>query len=354
MHSVKVIRKENTTKDSVILTLDIPLSYEEDFAFEAGQYLTLQANIEGEKVRRSYSLCSSPLDKQWKVGIKKIEGGKFSTYANDTLKAGDSLLVAPPKGNFKIDLDPCKDRDFIFFAAGSGITPILSMVKTYLAVEPLCRVKLFYTNRTVSNIMLKEELEAMKNTYLDRFELFYFLTRQSRNIPLLDGRIDKDKLDALVNTKLLPIVEGCHYFSCGPEAMVNCVSQFLQEKGIKKHFIHFELFHSSGPDDAKLEKIKSLDKGQSCSLTVNEGGKKMHFNITKGGDSILDAALNNSADLPYACKGGVCSTCKAKVIKGDVEMLLSYGLEQDEIDAGYVLTCQTWPISDEVEVDFDI
>ncbi len=353
MQPIKISQIEKTTKDCSIITLEVPILLKEQYRFIQGQYLTLEANIDGEKVRRSYSICSSPLDGEWKIGVKKIPEGKFSTFANDVLKVGHELLVGPPQGKFYIPSDAQADRSFAFFAAGSGITPILSLIKTFLHEEPKSSVKLFYANRTVSSIILKEELEALKNQFMGRFEIFYFLTRQSRSLPLFDGRIDGDKLESLVNTKLLSINEECHYFSCGPEEMVFAVNDFLKSKGIDGSKVHFELFNTTGPDASVLQKMKAEQSGKHCEITIIEGGKTLRFDLERGSDNILDAALANNADLPYACKGGVCSTCRAKLKVGEVEMLLCYGLEQDEIDDGYILTCQSFPMSNKVTVDFD-
>lgn len=353
MERLRIKKIEKTTKDCSIITFDVPVAIKKEYSYKQGQYLTLEAIINNEAVRRSYSLCSSPLDQEWQVGIKKIEGGKFSTYANDVLKVGDEVKVDVPNGHFFVESNPEFNNTYVLFTAGSGITPILSIIKTHLIQEPHAKVKLFYANRTVSSIILKEELEAIKNQFMDRFELFYFLTRQSRNMPLFDGRITKDKLNALTKAGLLELSSENHYFSCGPQSMVFDVQDYLKENGVDEDRIHFELFNTSGPSEDQIESVKQGQSGKTCEVTVIEGGKTLVFDLERGSDNILDAALANNADLPYACKGGVCSTCRAKIISGDTEMLLSYGLEQDEIDAGYVLTCQTWPMSDKVTIDFD-
>jgi ring-1,2-phenylacetyl-CoA epoxidase subunit PaaE len=212
---------------------------------------------------------------------------------------------------------------------------------------------LFYANRTVSSIILKEELEALKNQHMGRLEIFYFLTRQSRSIPLLDGRIDTDKISELVDCGLLDLSETDHFFSCGPQEMVFNVRDYLIANKVAADKIHFELFNTSAPTSAMREKVTKGQEGKMSEILIIEGGKTLKFNLERGSNNILDAALANNADLPYACKGGVCCTCRAKVKEGKVEMLLSYGLEQDEIDDGYVLTCQTFPMSDKVVIDFD-
>jgi len=354
LHTLTVSGIEKTTSDCSIITFDVPEHLSKDFAYTQGQYLTLKADINGEEVRRSYSICTSPLDKQWKVGVKKVYNGKFSTYVNDDLKVGDQIEAMVPAGNFYIATDPNQARNYVAFAAGSGITPMLSIIKTHLSVEPNSTFKLFYINQKVSSIILKEELEALKNIHMGRFEIFHFLTKQNRGIDLFDGRLDKKKLEIIFKT-ICDTDNIDHYFSCGPEAMIFLVKDFLVEKGVNPSTIHFELFGTSTDKmQGQKEALQKEYDGKSCSVTITEGGNTMEFEMAQGGDNILDAALNNDADLPFACKGGVCATCKAKLVEGDVNMLLSYGLEQDEIDKGFILTCQALPISEKVVVDFDV
>lgn len=353
IHPLKVREIVKTTEDCSIISLDVPISLRDTFKFRQGQYLTLESSIKGEKVRRSYSLCSSPLDEEWKVGIKKVPGGKFSSYANETLKAGDMIDVMPPDGRFFVELNPEATSQYIAFAAGSGITPIFSIIKTHLLAEPNSSFKLFYVNKTVASIILKEELESLKNQFMDRFEVFYFLTKQKRNMSFLNGRMDTAKLDTIFGS-ICNLEDIDHFFSCGPEPMILMVRDYLSERGVDKSKIHFELFNTSGDYQNKYEQLEKEFKGQSAEILINEGGKSFHFTMEQGSNNILDEALNNNADLPFACKGGVCATCKAKVLEGKVEMPVHYGLEDDEIEAGYVLTCQSVPVSDKVVVDYDI
>ncbi len=351
-YKLSVAAVEKTTEDCTILTLDVPMDIRPAFAYQQGQYLTLIADINGESVRRSYSLCSSPMDDAWQVGIKQIPEGKFSTYANQILKAGDTLEVLPPNGSFFVPVAPDQARNYVAFAAGSGITPILSIIKTHLQAEPNATFKLFYVNQTVNSIILKEELEGLKNRFMERLEIFYFLTRERRSVPLFNGRPDAEKMEIIFKT-ICDIEQIDHYFSCGPEPMVLLIRDFLLEKKVPKDRIHFELFNTGGAPEKRKEIAKQLS-GKVSDVTIIEGGITTNFTIAQGSDNLLDAAMRNSADLPYACKGGVCCTCRAKLIEGKVETLVNYGLEEEEIKAGYILTCQALPISEKVVVDFDV
>jgi ring-1,2-phenylacetyl-CoA epoxidase subunit PaaE len=351
-HSLKVKSIEKSTSDCSLVTLDVPAELQEVFQYKQGQYLTLRAIIEGESVQRSYSLCSSPNDGAWQVGIKEVPGGKFSTFANRALKPGDTLDVMEPNGRFFVEVEPKTDRQMIAFAAGSGITPIYSIIKTHLEAEPESHFKLFYINKTVGSIILKEEIEALKNRFMNRFEVFHFLTREKRNLPLLDGRLSEEKL-AEIFSKVLKPEEVAQCFSCGPESMIFMVRDFLQSKGVDEKQIHFELFGTGVASEAKKKEATKGLAGIVSNVTILEGGKSFSFDIAHGGDNILDAALKSGADLPFACKGGVCCTCRAKVIEGKVDMLLNYALEEEEVEQGFVLTCQSIPQSEKVVIDFD-
>lgn len=352
-HDIQVKSIHRTTADCAIITLDIPLSLRDSFSYKQGQYLTLKAEINGEDVQRSYSLCTSPLDTEWSVGIKKIEGGKFSSFANDVLKVGDILQVMPPNGKFYIECNRELQRNYIAFAAGSGITPILSIMKTHLESESKSTFKLFYINQRVDTIILKEEIEALKNRFMERFEIFHFLTKQQRDIPLFNGRLNEEKLDIIFKT-VCDVNNVDHTFSCGPEAMILMIEKFLVSKGMDKSKVHYELFNTGPVDEKQKEIIAKKHAGKVADITILEGGKTITFEMPQGKENILDAALNNSADLPFACKGGVCCTCRAKLVEGNVEMLLTYGLEEDEIENGYILTCQALPVTEKIIVDFDV
>jgi len=357
-HSLKVHSVEKTTEECVIVSFHIPYDLISEFQFTQGQYLTLRKEINGEDIRRSYSLCSAPSDNEWNVAIKKIEGGRFSSYANDVLKAGDTLEVMPPDGNFFVPVDPSGKKNYVAFAAGSGITPIASILKTHLTEEPESSFKLFYCNRTVRSIILKEEIEAVKNLHLDRFEIFHLLTRESRNSDLLDGRITKEKLEDIFS-KLLNKDDIDHFFLCGPNDMIFLIKDWLTEQGVSNDKIHFELFNTDGLETVQSEDTKApvtmeeQEDFSTAQVTVTEGGKTFTFSFEKDSDNILDEAMRNGADLPYACKGGVCCTCKAKLVEGQVEMEVNYALEDDEVEEGYILTCQSTPTTPVVKINFD-
>ncbi len=349
---VKALHKE--TKDTVVVSFDVPKVAQQQFQYKQGQYLTLKAVINGEEVRRSYSLCSSPVENKWQVAIKKIENGLFSTYANEVLKEGDVLEVLPPDGKFYVDVAPETPKNYVLFAAGSGITPILSIIKTHLALEPNATIQLFYLNKSVKTIIFKEEIEALKNKYLERLEVFYFLTKENRGIPLLNGRFTSEKLQQLT-TEIINVPMVGDAFICGPEDMIFLIKDSLEATGLDAKKIHFELFNAGNTAANKKHIAEVLEhQANHTEVTIIDGDKEFHFEMDVADhDNILDAALANDADLPFACKGGVCCTCRAKVIEGNVEMKLNYGLEPDEVAAGYVLTCQAVPTTNKVVVDFD-
>jgi len=351
-YPLKIKDIHQTTQDCSIISFEVPAELKSNFSFIQGQYLTLRATINGEDVRRSYSICSSPLDGELKVGIKRIEDGKFSTYATQQLSVGESIEVMPPNGKFYKEIEPNSKKNYVAFAAGSGITPIYAIIKTHLISEPDSTFTLFYINQNANSVILKDELEGLKNKFLNRVKIYHFLTKQSREIPLFNGRITTEKLDIIFD-KLLNLEEVDDTFLCGPEQMIFLVKDYFMEKGVDSKKIHFELFSSGVGDDAKQRKEAYQKTGKVCDVTIREGGKTFEFKLPFGGDNILDAAIANAADLPFACKGGVCATCKAKVREGEVDMLVNYALEPEEVEEGFVLTCQCMPISEKVVVDFD-
>ncbi|WP_339624943.1 1,2-phenylacetyl-CoA epoxidase subunit PaaE [uncultured Winogradskyella sp.] len=353
-HNLKVAEIYKETEDTSVVTFHVPEYLQDAFKFTQGQHLTLKTDINGEDVRRSYSLCSSPLDNKWQVAVKLIPGGKFSTYINETLATGDTLEVMAPSGKFGVEAKPNESKNYLFFAAGSGITPVLSMVKAHLAQEPNATCKLFYVNKTAKSIIFKEELEQLRNKYFGRFEIFYFLTKEKRDIELFNGRFDDEKMKVLTNT-FIDIPDTNDVFLCGPEKMVNYVSDYLVNAGLPKENVHFELFVTGlSEEDIKRAERLSKQNVEGVEITIVDGGKEFSFTMTKEYDNILDAALGAGADLPFACKGGVCSTCKCEVKEGHVEMKINYALDEKEVSQNLVLSCQAVPTTDKVVVDFDV
>ncbi|NNK69343.1 MAG: phenylacetate-CoA oxygenase/reductase subunit PaaK [Flavobacteriaceae bacterium] len=353
-HEVKISDLYHETNDTVVLTFDIPENLQESLRFIHGQHLILKKSINGKQLRRTYSLCTSPDELIWKVAVKRIPGGVFSNFANDELKIGDSIEIMKPSGKFYVNCEPEKARNYIAFAAGSGITPLMSIIKTHLNREPESTFKLFYLNRTSKSIIFKEEIEQLKNMFFQRFHVFYFLTQEQRDIEFLNGRFDKEKMDILTST-FIDIEDTAHCFLCGPKDMIFLVRDELKAAGMPKERIHYELFFSGEPGAKDLQISETLDKmADGTEVTIIDGGKEFHFTMDESHQSVLDGALAEGADLPYACKGGVCSTCKCKVLKGEVKMRLNYALEQDELDQNFVLSCQAVPVSDKIIVDFDV
>lgn len=351
--TVKEIKKE--TPDCISVLFDVPAELESIFRFSQGQSLTMRATLDGEEVRRTYSICSSPLENQLKVAIKKVEGGLFSGYANARLKKGDVLEVMQPVGKFYTPLDPAHQKNYVAIAAGSGITPVLSLIKTTLATEPRSHFTLIYGNKNRGSVIFFEELEALKNKYMERFTLLHILSREKTDTPLHFGRIDAAKMDSL--GKLVDFGATDEFFICGPEEMIFCVKDYLEAAGIDKKKIHFELFTSPGQTNSKVKNQKSKieDTGIKSTITLKLDGRSFEFDLPLSSDTtILDAALKQGADLPYACKGGMCCTCKAKLLEGEVMMDVHWGLEEEEVVKGFILTCQSHPKTEKVIVDFDI
>ena len=351
--SIPVAEVHKETPDCVAVTLAIPSELHDQFQYKAGQYLTFRAQINGAEVRRSYSLATAPAEQKWQVAIKKIPHGLFSTYANDTLKPGILLEVMQPQGSFFAE-PSTTPQHYIAFAAGSGITPILSLIKMHLAAEPESTFTLFYQNRSVKSIVYKEELEQLKNVYFNRFELFHFLTQEHRSSELFNGRFSPEKL-AIITQKLLDIPSIAACYLCGPEEMIHMLREQLEAAGLPKQRIHFELF-TSGLTAADKERISKIveKKVEGTEVTIIDGGKEFHFVMGHDFDNLLDGAIAAGADLPYACKGGVCSTCRCQVVEGTVEMKLNYSLEAEDLARNYVLSCQAVPTSQKVVVDFGI
>lgn len=353
-HPLKIKEVRRETPDCVTVLFEIPEELKKTFAFRQGQSLTMRRILNGEEVRRTYSICSSPLDNIWRVAIKKQEGGLFSTFANEQLKPGDELDVMPPVGKFYTELNPAQRKKYLAFAAGSGITPILSIINTSLRIEPQSSFTLVYGNRNKNSIIFKEELEGLKDKFMDRFRIVHILSREKTDAPLNSGRITAEKLNEL--SKLIDYRNIDEFFICGPEEMIFSVKAFLEEKGIDKARVHFELFTIPGEEKSVAISKKSAikDSGPKSKVSVKLDGITFGFELGYNDLPILDAALKQGVDLPFACKGGVCCTCKARLLEGEVDMDVHWGLEEEEIKQGYILTCQSHPKTEVVKVDFDI
>ena len=349
--TIKEVRKE--TNDCVSIAFDIPENLLNEFQFIQGQYINLKTNINGEEIRRSYSLCSSPLENELRVAVKKVEAGLFSTYANEKLKAGDIVELMTPNGKFFTPLNVTHQKKYVAFASGSGITPILSIIKTTLQTEAQSSFTLVYGNKNHQSIIFKEALESLKNKYMGRFQLIHVLSRERTDATINYGRIDEKKMNELI--KLIELKSIDEFFICGPEEMILLIKHFLEEKNIDKKKIHFELFKTASQKvEGKMHKAETADHYPKSKITVKLDGRSFDFELVLNNQSILDAALQQGADLPFACKGGVCCTCKAKLLEGKVTMDVCYGLEPEEIEQGYILTCQSHPITEKVVVDYDI
>lgn len=338
-----------TIRDAVVLTLEPEVG--QDFAFTQGQYLTLKKDFDGTELRRNYSICAGVDDGKLQVGIKQVDGGAFSTYANQDLKVGDRLMALPPQGKFYTPLQPDAARNYLGFAAGSGITPILSILKSVLTREPRSTFTLVYANRAINTIMFRDELEDLKNRYMGRLNVVHVL-KSGQDIDLFSGRVDKAKCAALFR-QWIDVASVDTAFICGPEGMMLDVAQSLEDHGLAKDQIKFELFTQSQQGQLAQQKRAAASAGQKgTDLTVLIEGAERSFEMSKG-QTLLDAALENGQDAPHACKAGVCSTCMCKVLKGEVEMITNHALEDYEVERGYVLSCQTYPVSDDVTIDFD-
>jgi ring-1,2-phenylacetyl-CoA epoxidase subunit PaaE len=353
-HKLKIKAVTKETADCVSVAFEIPETLQNDFSFHQGQSLTMRKTIGGEEVRRTYSICSSPLDNEWKVAIKKVEGGLFSSFANAELKRGDELEVMEPVGKFYSELDPAHQKNYLAIAAGSGITPVLSIIKTTLRTETGSNFTLIYGNKSRSSIIFFEELEGLKNKYLQRFNLIHILSRERTDATLNFGRINKEKLAEL--SKLVDFTSFDETFICGPEEMIFTAKDFLEAKGIDRKKIHFELFTTPGQKQSSVVRRETgIESGPKSKISVKLDGRSFDFDLSLTSDTtILDAALKEGADLPFACKGGVCCTCKARLLEGEVAMDVHWGLEEEEVEQGYILTCQSHPKTERVVVDFDI
>jgi len=343
------------TEDAVAVTFAVPAELRETFAFAPGQHLTVRMRAGDQEIRRSYSLCSTPDELaergRLRIGVREIAGGAFSAYARRALRAGDAVEVLPPLGHFTTAFDADRARHYAAIAAGSGITPVLSLMATGLATEAGSRFTLLFGNRRASTVMFAEEVADLKDRYPDRLHVVHVLSREPQLSPLLSGRLDGDRLRATLDAGLIDASTVDEWFLCGPYGMVMDARGVLAERGVPDRVIHTELFHVEG-EPAPVRTSEPAADASATTVTITLDGRESTFRM--GGDErVLDAALRVRSELPYACRGGVCSTCRARLVEGEVSMVANYALEPDEIAAGYILTCQSRPLTPNLKVDYD-
>jgi len=348
-HDLKVAEIRRETPDAVAIAFDAPC---EDFAFTPGQYLTLRAEIDGDDIRRSYSICSPAGAKRLEVGVKRVEDGRFSTFVNDKLSVGDTIRVMTPEGRFMAPIGGA--HDYLMIAAGSGVTPILSIARSVLEGEPESSVTLVYGNRETSSIMFREALEDLKDRYLGRFTLIHVLSREAQDVELLHGRIDPDRLTALVESGAVDARGADAIFLCGPGEMIDGLSEALVDLGANRESIRFERFtpaEDAIPRPPSAAAKKAAETGAVVETVVD--GTRHRFTIHDPAQKVLDAAHAAGLELPYSCAGGMCCTCRCRIVEGAAEMEVNYSLEQWEIDAGFTLACQSRPTTPKLVLDFD-
>ena len=351
-HELRVAEVVPETDEANSILFEVPDELKSAFRFRAGQHLTLRADIGGEEVRRNYSLCVAPDAGELRVTVKRIAGGIFSNWVGDHLKPGDTLDVMTPHGSFTTDFNPAEARRYVGFAGGSGITPVISLIRTALDDEPKSQYTLFYGNRDSNSVIFLEALAALKDRYMGRFELYHFLSDEEGDVDLFNGMLDRETCDKAV--ELLVDEPGAvdAWFICGPGPMMDAAEGALVDRGIARDRIHIERFTAGRPSAALAAQMAALQEeaaGQAISVTLDGRTRKVEFSES----NILDSARAAGLSAPFACKAGVCATCRAKVTRGKVEMAARYGLTDEEVAAGYVLTCQSVPVGDGVAVDYD-
>ncbi|MCP5261231.1 MAG: phenylacetate-CoA oxygenase/reductase subunit PaaK [Rhodoferax sp.] len=351
-HSLTVRQVHSTTRDAIAVTFELPPELAAAFDYVQGQYLTLRTTLDGQEVRRSYSICSAVQDRRLRVAIKRVGGGLFSNWAAEHLRPGIAIDVMPPQGQFHLPLEPDARRHVVAFAAGSGITPVLSIVKTTLLAEPHSQVTLVYGNRSSGSVMFKEELEDLKDSYLGRFNLVWIMSREAQDIELFNGRIDYDKCCQLLEHWIDPAgIDAA--FVCGPQDMMLAIERALRDKGVDPTRIKTERF-GTVLDDARVRATRAPPQGSGqCTVQVVLDGTRRSFVMDKNRLNLVDAGIQAGLEMPFSCKGGVCSTCRALVVQGEVDMDNNFALEDYEVARGFVLCCQSYPVTDTLEIDFD-
>jgi ring-1,2-phenylacetyl-CoA epoxidase subunit PaaE len=351
-HALRVAEIVPETTEANSIRFEIPPELRDRFAFKAGQHLTLRATINREEVRRNYSLCTAPDEQDWMVTVKRVGGGLFSNWVGDNLKAGGTVDVMPPHGSFTTEFDAAKDRHLVGIAGGSGITPVMSLIKTTLRSEPNSRFTLLYGNRDSSSVIFLEALAGLKDKYIGRFELYHFLDGEEQDIELFNGMLDRVRCDDAILNLVPDADDVSDWFICGPGPMMDAAEGALLDRNIPKERIHIERFTADRPGEAVAREIAELQtKAEGVTVAVTLDGRTRKVAFTAG--NILDSARASGLPAPFACKAGVCATCRAKVTSGKVEMAARYGLTDEEVADGYVLTCQSVPLGDGVAVDYD-
>ncbi|HEY2178388.1 MAG TPA: 1,2-phenylacetyl-CoA epoxidase subunit PaaE [Caulobacteraceae bacterium] len=352
-HSLRIAEVRRETPDAVSLKFDLPTELADAFAFQAGQHLTVKREIAGEEVRRNYSVCAAPHEGELRIAIKQIAEGVFSGWANSELAAGETLDVMAPHGAFTWTFDPAAARTYVAFAGGSGITPVLSLLKTALTVEPKSRFTLLYGNRSAAQVMFLEELAGLKNLFMDRLEVFHFLEEEDEDAELFNGRLDADKVEAILEN-LVEAETVDAFFICGPGPMMDAVEAGLKARQVPPRKILIERFITgpiSAAQAARARRLEEAARGKPMTIILDGRRSRIAFDADKG--SILDSARAAGLAAPFACKGGVCATCRARLVSGKVEMKANYALTQAELDQGYILTCQAAPVGEGVVLDYD-
>jgi ring-1,2-phenylacetyl-CoA epoxidase subunit PaaE len=352
-HTLRIAEIVPETAEAKSIRFDVPAELRETFRFKPGQHLTLKAEIGGEELRRNYSLCVAPQDDAVMVTVKRIAGGAFSNWANEALRPGDALDVMPPHGSFTWDFAPGAANQYVGFAGGSGITPVISLLKTALLTEPGSRFTLFYGNRDSQSVIFLEALAKLKNRFMDRLQVHHFLAEEAEDIDLFNGMLDRAKCDEILDHLVDPAAVAA-FFICGPEPMMDAAEEALDARGVARDRIHLERFTAGRPPAEVEAQIQALQKeAQGLTMLVTLDGRKRRVAFDAGAGNILDSARGAGLPAPFACKAGVCATCRARVVSGEVEMAARYGLTDEEIEAGYVLTCQSVPKGEGVELDYD-
>lgn len=352
-HPLTIAEVRREIDDAVSLRFDVPADVRDRFGFQPGQHLTLRALIDGEECRRNYSICVAPHEDELRVAIKQIGGGRFSTWANRTLKAGDTLDVMPPHGSFTWAFRPGARATYAGFAGGSGITPILSLIKTGLAIETDSRFVLLYGNRGTASIMFMEELAALKNRFMDRLQIYHFLEDEEEEVALFNGRLNAAKIADVLGSLIAPATIDAA-FICGPGPMMDAVEQGLAHAGVAADRILIERFTTGTPSAGQVAAVREAEaKAAGLSMRVTLEGRSRRVTFDAEAGNILDSARAAGMPAPYACKAGVCATCRARLVAGEVEMIANYGLSKEEVAAGYILTCQAIPKTGDVAVDYD-